>query len=69
MLGNGTGFNAGRDARLWNVREGRCLHGCVIKSPPTSFILCHLVLCPLLSGPQWLCFIWPQGLCTRRSLP
>ena len=29
MLGNGTGFNAGRVARLWNVREGCCLGGCV----------------------------------------
>ena len=48
--------------------KGVVLGGCMIKSPPTSLILCHLVLSSLLSSTHWLGFILPQGLCTCRVL-
>ena len=61
VLGNATVFNTGRDARIWNARGGRC------DQVPAHFF--HPVPPSSLPPALWLCFIWPQGLCTRTSLP
>ena len=37
VLGNGTVFNTGRDARIWNVREGRCLRRLCDRDPTYFF--------------------------------